>query len=203
LAFDHRTREGLMRARLMLVGAMAVATAIGGGTLSSAKGPMPAKCFGEFVTEIGTPGNDDIDLSSETEPQVVAGLGGDDSIHGGSARDRLCGNGGIDEVYGNEGKDKINTGAGRDFGGGDDAADLIKGGPEKDKGLIQWRVGTPDEEGFRARLDGGAGDDQVSGGGGDDELQGEEGDDTLNGDGGTDKCIGGPGHDHVHCERRL
>ena len=190
-----------MRARLMLVaGGASVVVAILGVGLSPAGEPAP-KCFGEIATEVGTPGHDNIDLSDETEPQVVAGLEGDDSIHSGTAGDLLCGDEGIDEIYGNKGKDKINTGAGRDYGSGEGSADLVKGGPGEDNGDTTWRIGEVDEGNFGARLDGGPGNDRIFGGGGNDGLLGFEGDDKLSGDGDTDECNGGPGHDKVDCEK--
>ena len=104
--------------------------ALVGVSLSPGKAVIP-NCFGEPATAIGTDGNDDIDLSGETTPQVVHGNGGDDSIFGGSAGDLLCGGSGIDEVYGEDGKDKINTGAGRDFGGGDEGRTSSRADPTR------------------------------------------------------------------------
>ena len=189
-----------MRARLILVAAGTVVVGLAAVALSSGKAVIP-NCFGEPATVIGSYDNDDIDLSAETTPQVVHGNGGDDSIHGGEAGDLLCGGGGIDEVYGREGKDRINTGGGRDHGSGDEQADLLKGGPDKDGGDTIWRVGTPEENGFGAGVDGGRGNDRILGGDGNDALRGEEGDDGLSGGGGIDKCNGGPGDDGVDCEK--
>ena len=189
-----------MRKRMVLVAAIgATAGAATWGASSVALTPDPT-CFGQEPDHVLTEGNDDLDLSSETEPQVVVGLGGDDSIHGGEAGDRICGGTGIDEVYGDAGKDRVSGEGGRDYAEGGDNADVVKGGGGAEKGLITWRVGTPDEGLFGTGVDGGDGDDDVLGGSGDDEMRGEGGDDTIKGNAGVDFCNGGPGRDDVNCE---
>jgi Ca2+-binding RTX toxin-like protein len=189
-----------MRNRTMLVatiGAAACAGVWGASSFAGAPGPT---CFGQDADHVLSENNDDLDLSSETEPQVVVGLGGDDSIHGGQAGDRLCGGPGIDEVYGDAGQDRVNGEGGRDYAEGGENADLVKGGGGAEKGLITWRVGTPDEGLFGTGVDGGDGGDKVLGGSGGDEMRGEGGDDTVKGNAGVDFCNGGPGRDDVDCE---
>lgn len=189
-----------MKARLGLLAGVGVGIATIATGSSLAEAPVP-QCFGEDVTVLGTAGNDDIELSDETEPQVVHGLEGDDSITGGQAQDALCGGAGIDAVYGEAGKDGINTGSGRDYGNGEGGADLVKGGADNDRGEVTWRVGTPEEGGFGARLDGGGGNDTIRGGGGNDTILGEGGNDSIRGQSGIDACNGGLGDDDVDCER--
>jgi len=191
-----------MRGRLVLVMAVGAAVVAAGWSHSLAEGPVPT-CFGKPADHVLTDGNDDLDLGAETEPQVVVGLGGDDSIHGGQAGDRLCGGAGIDEIYAGPGKDRVNAGAGRDYVNGEGGADLIKGAAGDDNGSTTWRVGTPEEGGFGARLDGGNGKDRMYGGNGRDGIRGEAGDDLIRGNGDIDRCSGGPGDDDVKCEKRL
>jgi hypothetical protein len=99
---------------------------------------------------------------------VLSGLAGNDTIHGGRSidalwgdegDDQLFGHDGDDDLYGGEGIDSIEGGTGSDFlfgeeGDdqlfGDDDDDLLEGGPGNDK------------------LHGGAGNDTLAGGSGDD-----------------------------------
>ncbi len=70
----------------------------------------------------GTAGNDVIDLSGQTGPQLVAGQGGDDTITGGSGADSLNGGAGNDVLKGGPGPDTLTGGAGADtfvFSSGD------------------------------------------------------------------------------------
>lgn len=85
---------------------------------------------------------------------VILGLGGDDSIFGGNAKDCLIGGAGDDVIYGNNG------------------ADIIIGGPGEDD---LWGGNGPDD------LDGGGDDDLLLGGRGDDDLDGGAGTDECHG----------------------
>ena len=62
----------------------------------------------------GSQGNDVIDLSGQTGPQLVAGQGGDDTITGGSGADSLNGGAGNDVLKGGPGADSLTGGAGAD-----------------------------------------------------------------------------------------
>ena len=114
----------------------------------------------------------------QPEPQpgnkghVIFGLGGDDVIYGGNAKDCLIGGAGNDTIYG---------------GNGDD---VIIGGPGADE---LWGDLGPDD------LDGDEGDDLLIGGGGPDELDGGEGTDTCYG-GTSDGSTNGPPDTYDQCE---
>jgi hypothetical protein len=84
--------------------------------------------------------------------QIILGLGGDDVIYGGNAKDCLVGGDGDDTIYGNNGSDIILGGRGEDTLYGDNG---------------------PDD------LDGGEGDDYLNGGKGPDDCVGGDGVDAL------------------------
>ncbi|MEM6618272.1 MAG: M10 family metallopeptidase C-terminal domain-containing protein [Pseudomonadota bacterium] len=105
------------------------------------------------------------------------GAGGDDTLSGGRAGDRLLGDLGDDRLEGR---------------GGDDVLRGAKGLDTLDGG-----VGNDDLRGHagRDRLTGGAGDDHLYGGDGRDSMGGGSGADVLTGGKGRDRLTGGAGDD--------
>ena len=91
----------------------------------------------------------------------VRGLGGDDVLYGGSAKDRLVGGAGNDMLYGGDNADVLSGGGGADTLDGGSGADTLDGG---------WGA---DE------LHGGAGNDILDGGAGRAALTGGIGADTF------------------------
>ncbi|MCB1490875.1 MAG: M10 family metallopeptidase C-terminal domain-containing protein, partial [Rhodobiaceae bacterium] len=146
------------------------------------------------------------------------GGGGDDTITGNSAANRLEGGGGDDRIFGKDGNDTIDGGRGADLidgGNGFDTAtyetsfeaiirrpDLATKGDIYNDTLVSieaFRL-TPFADifwGFSGDnfINGMGGDDEIAGFGGNDLLNGGDGDDTLFGQGGNDTLIGGFGDD--------
>lgn len=106
---------------------------------------------------------------SETDPNVINGTSGDDTIGTGYTD-------GDGDLFSNLG--------GAVFAG--DGADFVSGGSGND---------TIDGQGGADSLFGGDGTDQIWGGDGDDSLWGDAGSDSLYGNAGNDKIIGGAGGD--------
>ena len=139
--------------------------------------PPPAACgdLGQYeaIVVYGTEGPDDpLPLDGEHPPpqpdndkhhpepqpsnkgQIILGLGGDDVIYGGNAKDCLVGGAGDDTIYGNNGSDIILGGPGNDELWGDNGPDDLGGGEDDD--LLIGGKGVDD-------LDGGEGTDECYG----------------------------------------
>jgi Ca2+-binding RTX toxin-like protein len=145
---------------------------------------------------VGTPGNYQNILATNSEGIVVLGnqydnqMQGttqDDYIDGGNRDDTIDGKAGDDTLIGGDGKDTLTGGAGEDKlygsrkGGTDDNADdVLDGGEDNDE------------------LYGGGGNDTLIGGKGDDKLYGEKGNDTLTAGDGDDTLDGGEGSDTLN-----
>jgi hypothetical protein len=176
------------------------------------------------VTVPGTGGNDVIDVSTSSEPHVIAAGAGADRVSGSSAGDVIDGGSGVDTIAGNDGDDVITGGSGNDTlngGRGDDrfrvtgtslSYDDVNGGEGYDA-----IVGSPanDSIGLRGSpvsveaIDGGAGYDilRLMDGGsrlldlsgtvvtGIELIQGGTGADTIIGSAGDDSIRGGTGSD--------
>lgn len=69
----------------------------------------------EVACQVGTPGDDTIDLSGSTDPVIVDGLGGNDVIIGGTDNDTLIGGDGDDSITGGGGFDCVEASADADF----------------------------------------------------------------------------------------
>ena len=82
--------------------------------------------YGARIT--GTGSGNIIDRSSETTSQLIRGLGGNDTLTGGSAGDRLEGGAGTDTLIGGDGADILIGGAGADIfvlGATNEGQDLV------------------------------------------------------------------------------
>ena len=89
------------------------------------------------VTILGTNGPDTLNGKVLTNsqhtiffplPDVILGLGGDDTINGGGNNDTLCGGDGNDTILGGSGDDVLFGGSGSDSLDGGDGADICNGG---------------------------------------------------------------------------
>ena len=117
-------------------------------------------------------GNDTVRGSSD--PEVIMGNRGDDSLNAGGGNDTLMGGKDNDTVEGGNGDDLVR---------GDRADDVVKGGNGAD------------------RLFGGKNNDSLFGGSGNDALSGDRDNDTLTGGLGEDTLTGGEGRDVFVLER--
>ncbi len=137
------------------------------------------KCGGRRATVVGS-GRDDVIKVPKHGPQVVVGLGGDDTIYAYRNKDRVCGGPGDDFLDGGTGRDKIYGGSGNDY---------VDAGPGSDKVFAG---------GGNDTVLGGPGGESVHGGPGADRLYGQLQDDDLYGEGDDDVLIGGQGIDSLH-----
>lgn len=136
--------------------------------------------IGNAAEIVGTEGDDMLNDSGTDEGEsgpTIAGLGGNDVLHGGEGDDQLYGGDGNDELYGSKGDDLLQGGEGEDVLLGGEGDDLLSGVTGNDQ------------------LYGGSGADQMSGGAGADLLDGGPGDDLLYGGGDDDVLLGGQGAD--------
>ena len=157
-----------------------------------------------------------IDAHNFSGTTALYGLGGADTLiggsnndylNGGTGKDLLIGNDGHDYLFGDNGADTLYGNAGDDLLDGWNGDDTIYGGTGNDT-LFGW-YGDDVLYGGRGSdflagedgndtLYGGRGDDMLSGGDGKDSLNGGKGDDTLYGDNGNDLLKGGKGDDHLY-----
>jgi Ca2+-binding RTX toxin-like protein len=167
---------------------------------------MPSRIL--FLTVLGTPKNDNINLEFSSKVCKVYGFDGNDSIVGSIHNDYLDGGNGDDAINGKgcvNGKNTIIGGSGNDFlsgigtnyfdgGAGDDKIsagsgnDEIWGGAGND--TIWSGMGNDS-------VRGGAGNDYIEGSGGNDSLYGDDGDDKILGGDGNDLIVGGKGKDYL------
>jgi uncharacterized repeat protein (TIGR01451 family) len=119
------------------------------------KPPKPAKCDGQTVTILGTPGPDT--LAGTEGNDVISALEGDDTVYGLRGGDLICAGHGTDVVRGGAGNDLVLGGRGSDFVRGRRGDDALHGGRGRD------------------RLRGGRGDDLLAGGRGFDRCRGGPG----------------------------
>lgn len=149
----------------------------------------------------GTDGDDT--LTAARIPSDIAGLGGADTILGGSGNDHLFG---YSAAGGSDGADLIDGGAGDDYIQGNAGADSLSGGAGSDRinggrddDVIDGGVGDDVINGNLGadRIVGGAGNDSIRGGRGDDVLSAGDGHDILMGDLGADTLEGGAGIDFM------
>lgn len=135
-----------------------------------------------------------------------------DTIDGGPGNDVIYGGAGADVIHGGAGDDNITGGPGianvTDQLYGDDGNDVIKTGTGDTGARLDGGAGNDQLYGGLAAnvMNGGDGKDYLSGGGGQDIMHGGAGDDTLKagtaasqlyGDAGNDRLIGGTGNDYL------
>ena len=173
--------------------------------------------FEEIEGHTLTQHNDTVDASADSSGVVLEGLGGHDSLIGGSGADSIEGDIGDDYIeggdgddtlygetsgYGGTGDDTLKGGAGDDYIHGGSGIDSLMGEEGNDTLYSYAGDSTLDGGSGNDRLDvylgnntlvGGDGDDTISGGMGDDSMLGESGDDSfaLADDFGSDTIIGG------------
>jgi hypothetical protein len=116
-------------------------------------------------------------FSGTPAPEVLCGLGGNDSIQAVGPGDIVIGGDGDDVLWASKDGSVLVGGPGNDRLIGESGSDLIQGGAGDDL------------------LIGGASADTLEGGDGIDSLNGGLGDDSLSGGGGEDDLLGGPGID--------
>ncbi len=132
---------------------------------------------------LGTAGDDTLRAANDTD--IVDALGGNDTIYGYSGSDStvsnaaLMGNDGNDVIYGGIGSEVIYGGAGEDSLYGRDGNDLMYG----------YQGGSIN--GHPSAASGADGSDYMNGGNGNDTLVGGLGSDTLVGGNGNDVLVGG------------
>ena len=170
-------------------------------------------CGGKWVTILGTEGDDYIgdEYGEVTDgPDVINGLGGNDTIvgeryaygeHIGGGDDTICGGPGHDLIAGRLGNDHLYGGTGNDGIDGWEGNDVLWGGSGHDE--LWGGIGTD-------LLRGGPGDDELYGDmwkrvdgvwasrGARDYIYGEEGSDVIRGMRGNDQLYGGPGSDWIY-----
>ncbi|MGB0262353.1 MAG: M10 family metallopeptidase [Henriciella sp.] len=151
-----------------------------------------------------TSGNDTVDLSGFSNPQILNLLEGSfstlgdradpnnphyvnvisiglgtiiENAIGGNGADTITGNSAANNIQGGSGEDELIGGGGKDLLFGEAGNDRLLGGDQDD------------------RLSGGDGDDVLIGGGAKDRLNGDAGNDDLSGGFGADRLFGGSGND--------
>lgn len=134
----------------------------------------------------GTEGNDKmfaLDLG-----QHVNGLGGNDTLYGGTGDDTLEGGDGNDNLVGKFGNDHLLGGLGNDNLWGGYGDDILEGGEGND--VLRADFGNDE-------LYGGEGNDWLYGDDGDDYIEGGDGNDRLYGGTGLNEIYGGAGNDKL------
>ncbi|MCZ4340484.1 calcium-binding protein [Sphingomonadaceae bacterium G21617-S1] len=121
-------------------------------------------------------GNDSITQAGVDTEDFIYGMGGNDTIVGGSTASHLYG---FNASGGTDGTDSITGGAAGDYIQGNAGNDTLAGGNGSD------------------RLLGGAGNDTISGGADQDTVNGNTGNDTIDGGTENDFLRGGQGNDDV------
>ena len=150
-----------------------------------------------FVTTGVSTGNDT--LYGTNQNDGIAGLAGDDEIHGYVSDSSDGSNSGVDIIVGGDGNDTIWGGDGNDFIHGDTPT---LAGNYKDLATFAAKLGVASlgdtNSGGNDRLYGMAGNDVMDGGYGADTLDGGNGNDTLSGGYDIDYLIGGYGDDTLN-----
>lgn len=180
-------------------------------------GTSAADSFDGITGKAGTvylwTGNDSYLGSTNNNQDFVFGMGGNDTIVGGSSAsflygfnaaggtdgaDSLLGGGAGDYLQGNSGTDTLDGGAGSDRALGGSGNDAIGGGAGNDS--LNGNAGDDALDGGAENdlVRGGQGNDSVSGGANNDQVFGDLGTDTLDGGAGIDSFTGGGGVDNFN-----
>ncbi|WP_448203938.1 DUF4347 domain-containing protein [Azospirillum sp. sgz302134] len=175
------------------------------------------------VTGTATAGNDT--LIGDNTPNLINGLGGNDSLVGGMDEDTLIGGAGNDTLIGNEGNDTLNGGPGADLLNGGNNFDVATyedatagivldlGNPANNAGeaagdtfvsIERW-IGTNYDDRLVAGNSpvwfwGHAGNDVEIGSVGDDTLESGDGNDTIHAGAGNDQLFGRADRDVLYGE---
>lgn len=180
-------------------------------TLTTGSGNDSHSGFEQATLTAGS-GNNRLDASESDIPVTLLGLGGNDTLLGGSSTDRLDGGDGADFVE-ITGADIVLTDASAPGADGDTLVSIeglqliasVRGSSIDASGYTLGPV-TIVGSGGADTLKGGSGNDVIlgrggpdvaNGGPGDDRLMGGSGSDNLSGDGGDDTIIGGRGRDSI------
>ena len=112
-------------------------------------------CHGRVATIVGTPGDDNLVGTNSWVPDVIVGLGGNDTITGFGGDDLICGDRGNDTIRGGTGRNQIWGGRGDDGvdspnpGHGPGGSDVVHGGLGSDF-IVDFRA-NDDVHGGRGR----------------------------------------------------
>lgn len=196
--------DGLPESYRCALGAPSVDIPSPAGTVTPEGWYVEPMACGVFALVVGTPGDDDIDVSTRPVPVLVFGGAGADELIGGPFDDLLHGSYGTDTLRGGAGNDRLCLhkgletedaygGSGDDYLFGGFGRDRLHGGPGND--VLQ---GAPGDD----ALFGGPGDDALYGAFGDDVLFGGEGVDQLHGGDGQDRLFGGTDADLIYAGDR-
>ncbi len=201
---------------------MGMAVVLLTGTLGAGvAAAVPAKCFGEPATIVGTNGDDSITgtngpdvIVSRAGADTVEGGGGFDLVCGGPGPDRLSGGRGGEFLFGGKGDDRLRGGAGpfSDYAPGpgrdrvvgsnvvDDVVHFIGAtGPVVASLITQEATGQGADELISVEhLLGGPFGDTLIGNSADNTLVGRAGADELRGGEGFDFLAGQKGDDDIH-----
>ena len=155
-------------------------------------------------------GGGDNQITGSQGDDVISGGAGGDTLRGGAGDDQFVveGDSGNDTVSGGDGFDQVMGSAGDDIirfatYGGVNTVERIDGGGGYNRIVAGANFSNLDFSGTElvniARIDGGAGDNQITGSQGDDVISGGAGGDTLRGGGGNDQFVveGDSGSDTV------
>ncbi len=183
-------------------GAFEVARKVGGVVVATQTVNQPVS----RIVAVGGAGNDRfvstasgvvVDFKGEGGNDTLTGAAADDRLDGGVGNDVLTGKGGDDTLLGGLGNDTLFGGAGRDLLEGGLGNDSLQAGAGIDVLLGGLGNDTLRGGGDADQLDGGSGGDDLAGGQGDDTLLGGSGADTLVGGEGADNLDGGSGDDDL------
>ncbi|MCC6629565.1 MAG: hypothetical protein IT340_19470, partial [Chloroflexi bacterium] len=143
----------------------------------------------------GDEDDDLLDADGVEIPVLAWGLGGNDTIYGGTLDDQLYGGEGADFISGGAGDDLIVASGGvGDVLLGGDGDDILYGSPDGADIDPNW------DDGIRVgdSIDGGAGDDLIHGLGGADDIRGGTGNDFIDAGAGNDRVQGDTGADVIY-----
>ena len=142
-------------------------------------------------------------LSGGDGDDVLEGLGGDDFIGGWDGADQIDGGDGDDFVFPGKGRDRIHGGDGKDMLDYNDvmtgiSADLATGRASAEGVDILDSIESVDgPSGYRSKLIGDEGANELLGGWRGDDIRGRGGNDRLEGFGSDDRLVGGAGDDFL------